>query len=319
MRQCKYYDFASPLLQNEWFIVTFCWVKEGYYIKYAFQDPQSRISTDEIAEHDLLTEMHPTLPHHRSPSHLSPTSLSPPPSSPGHHHSCPPSPSSQNNFLLAPSDATNHNSSHHDFNQSTSGDGTDRKRNKARRSSSARSSSPKGLKGSIARRHSCAPRSSSFRSQSNYAYRAFPSSPLPHYVSTPQTEIPEDLLTEAEVETMTLLEHWGITKTALSDASPLGVRSPIIGTYRVLLNRILNKGFDAEEEHHETRGSQHGRHKSDDRLNQGRKSVSGRASPLRHRLRLSHNDYDGHTNRSRTCVILWLRVFLVRVFLVTAI
>ncbi|KAF2362865.1 Protein kinase domain [Trinorchestia longiramus] len=304
--------------------------------KILVQEPHMRLTTAGIAEHDLLSEVHPSLPQHRSPSHLSPTALSP---SPQHIHSAPSSPSSQKQFLDTPERHHRSNSQrrrihseshrqvenhqldthhHSDTNQKSSvdhdlltlpdEDGTQTKskeqsRNKARRSSSARSASPRSNKPQ-SRRHSCMPRSPSFKSpSSNYVFRAFPTSPLPHYVNSPQTDVSDDLLTDSEVESLAMLEHWGISKTALTEASPLGARSPIVGTYRILLHRILNRGQDAEEDLAEADSSQQTRSKSEDRLSNGRKSIRS-TSPLKHRLKMMNSAYTASNNRSRTCIIL---------------
>ena len=373
-------------------------------INYIFpypQEPRLRLTTDSIAEHDLLSESHPSLPHHRSPTHLSPTTLSPDhshhnnichhhhsPSSSFRHHqhhrrqhsqsfSVPSSPSNKQSHhqLLSNANIISINgdgggdgdevvsttatpgtpfgsppdiitTSHHDLLGSSSHqnlDGDDNSgedhhhhnqqhrlsttshhhhqhhsdRNKARRSSSARSSSPRVLKTSSGssthnqnRRHSYVPRSTS--ATSSYAYRAFPTSPLPFYVSGPQTDVSDELLTDSETECFQMLDHWGISKTALSEASPLGVRSAIIGSYRILLHRILNRGLDGEEDSNadatvsssSAANTEQTSDKFEDRNAMGRKSLGHSSSHLRNKLRLVSSAYGDSNNRSRTCVIV---------------
>ncbi|XP_018017402.1 serine/threonine-protein kinase NIM1-like [Hyalella azteca] len=281
--------------------------------KILVQEPHLRLTTAGIAEHDLLSGVHPSLPQHRSPSHLCPAALSP---SSQHVHSAPSSPSSHKNFLETPDHHHHHNHHHHSDDQhghsvelltlpddDSSQSSHQHSRNKARRSSSARSASPRDNK-TQSRRHSCMPRSSSLKSQSSsFGFRAFPSSPLPHYVNSPQTDVSFDLLTESEIESLAMLDHWGISKNALSEASPLGARSPIVGTYRILLHRILNRGQDAEDEQTEAETTQQNRSKSEDRLSSARKSIRS-TSPLKHRLKLMNNAYTSENSRSRTCTII---------------
>lgn len=262
--------------------------------KILIQEPHLRITTAGIADHELLSEMHPSQSNLRSPSHLSPTSRSPSSLSPELARSAPPSPTSQSQFLLSPD---GHHSSDHDLLSSSSSVEHKHRSNKARRSSSARSSSPRTVKAS--RRHSCAPRSSSsLKSSSNHhVYRAFPTSPLPHYVTSPQTDAPDQLLSESETETLAMLDHWGISRAALKEAAPLGVRSPIVGTYRILLHRIINRGQDTEEDEED-------RPKSADRSAHSRKSFSSHTSPHRHKLKLAGSGQISENNKSKTCVIL---------------
>lgn len=112
-------------------------------------------------------------------------------------------------------------------------------------------------------------------------------------------------MAEPEVECLAMLQHWGICKAALCEAAPLGVRSAIIGTYRILLHRILNRGLQAEEDQEEAKtDQQHSRSKSEDRLSQARKSFSS-ISPLKHKLKLINSSaYTEENNKSRTCVII---------------
>uniref|UniRef100_A0A6A7FXG3 non-specific serine/threonine protein kinase n=2 Tax=Hirondellea gigas TaxID=1518452 RepID=A0A6A7FXG3_9CRUS len=274
--------------------------------KILVQEPHLRLTTVGVADHDLLSEVQPSYGHQRSPSHLSPTSPKSPDSlSPESVvQSAPSSPSSQNSFL-SPDDADHRSSHQNSLSASPLEDSNShhqRKTNKARRSSSARSTSPSASK-IQSRRHSCAPRTShSFRSHS-YVYRAFPTTPLPHYVTSPQNDVPDELLTESELESISMLEHWGISKSAISEASPLGVRSPIIGTYRILLHRILNRGHEAEDEQAETEAANSSKGKGDERSSQRRKSFAG-SSPLRHRMKLVNSGYVSDTNKSRTCTII---------------
>ena len=61
----------------------------------------------------------------------------------------------------------------------------------------------------------------------------------PGYRSCPRLGAMEDELTEAEIIVMEELEQMGITENVLRQDIMLGVRSPVIATYRILLHKKL--------------------------------------------------------------------------------
>ena len=61
----------------------------------------------------------------------------------------------------------------------------------------------------------------------------------PGYRSCPRLGAMEDELTEAEIIVMEELEQMGITESVLRQDIMLGVRSPVIATFRILLHKKL--------------------------------------------------------------------------------